>query len=538
MSTDVDTSPETPEAQLAPQAPTERPVGIGFAGWLRWAWRQLTSMRTALVLLFLLALGSVPGSFLPQQPVDPDKVTSFYTAHKTLAPLLNRLSLFNVFAAPWYAAIYILLFISLTGCVLPRSLHHVKAVRARPPAAPRNLTRLPEAASFETDADVEQVLATARDVLRKRRFRVDVAEDSVAAEKGHLRETGNLIFHVALLGILLAVGIGSGFGYKGNVVVTEGTGFSNTLTSYDAFKGGRFASASRLPPFTIWVDKFNASYLTQGPNRGQPLSFAAKIRYRTGLNSPIRSDDLQVNSPLNIDGTRLYLLGHGYAPTFTVRDGKGRVAFQDSVPFLPSDEATFTSEGVVKVPDAQPSQLGFIGLFLPTAVINGKQIVSAFPGPLNPAVTLFAFKGDLGENNGTPQSVYQLVTSGMKRINVSQAPLQIGQTMTLPGGDGSITFTGYKQWVSLQVNHDPGRIPALVAAVTAILGIIISFTIRRRRVWVRATAAAAPGTPGGADENPGRTVVEVGGLTLGGTTTEFEDIVARLKRTTDTTDEE
>ena len=33
----------------------------GRAGWLRWGWRQLTSMRTALILLFLLALGSIPG---------------------------------------------------------------------------------------------------------------------------------------------------------------------------------------------------------------------------------------------------------------------------------------------------------------------------------------------------------------------------------------------------------------------------------------------------------------------------------------------
>ena len=32
---------------------------LGAGGWLRWGWRQLTSMRTALILLFLLALGSV-----------------------------------------------------------------------------------------------------------------------------------------------------------------------------------------------------------------------------------------------------------------------------------------------------------------------------------------------------------------------------------------------------------------------------------------------------------------------------------------------
>ena len=58
-----------------------------ISGWLRWAWRQLTSMRTALVLLFLLAVASVPGSVIPQQGIDPAAVAQYYTAHPALAPI-------------------------------------------------------------------------------------------------------------------------------------------------------------------------------------------------------------------------------------------------------------------------------------------------------------------------------------------------------------------------------------------------------------------------------------------------------------------
>ena len=47
--------------------------GFGLADWLKWGWRQLTSMRIALVLLFLLALGSVPGSMLPQEGHGPGR---------------------------------------------------------------------------------------------------------------------------------------------------------------------------------------------------------------------------------------------------------------------------------------------------------------------------------------------------------------------------------------------------------------------------------------------------------------------------------
>jgi cytochrome c biogenesis protein len=514
-------SVEAPEAVRASDRP---PARLGVGGWLRWGWRQLTSMRTALVLLFLLALGTVPGSFVPQRALAPEKVAAFFSRHRTLAPWLDRLSLFDVFAAPWFAAIYILLFVSLAGCVLPRSWHHLRQITARPPRAPRHLARLPQTATYETGAAPADVLAEAATVLRRRRFRVDAHADSVAAEKGYLGETGNLIFHLALLALLFALAIGAGFGYKGNVVVTEGEGFSNALTSYDAFKGGRWFGPSKLPPFTVWLDSFRAEYLTNGPNRGQPTEFAARIRHQDGLTAPVKAADLQVNHPLNVDGARVYLLGHGYAPRFTVRDGQGRVAFRGAVPFLPMDEATYTSEGVIKVPDAKPDQLGFVGLFWPTAVPDRSgKVASAFPGALNPQVALIAYKGDLGLGNGAPQSVYRLETARLTQVTTwaKAKPLAPGQTMALPGGAGSVTFDGYRQWVSLQVNHDPGRLPALAAGAVAILGIVTSFLVRRRRVWVRASAAGE-----------GRTVVEVGGLALGTATPEFTAIVDTLRAET------
>ncbi|GAA2115079.1 cytochrome c biogenesis protein ResB [Actinomadura alba] len=494
---------------------------MGPLGWLRWGWRQLTSMRTALILLFLVAVASIPGSILPQRGIQPEKVAQYYQDNATRARWLDRFSLFDVFAAPWFAAIYILLFISLAGCVIPRLWKHYRAMRARPPAAPRHLTRLPQSATYETDATPQEALDRARELLRGRRFRVDAGEGSVAAEKGHLGETGNLIFHLALLVLLFAVGVGAAFGYRGNVLLTEGTGFSNTLTSYDAFKPGREFTPGRLAPFSMTLDDFQATYVTQGPQRGQPVEFLGKVRYRTTPSSPERPYDLRVNHPLEVGGAKVYLLGRGYAPTFTVRDGKGQIAFEGAVPFLPMEQRTFTSEGVIKVPDAQPKQLGFIGVFWPTAVADAQgKAMSAFPGAANPMVALQAFAGDLGLDSGTPQSVYKLegIPDRLKPMKNEVKPLRVGETLTLPDGAGSITFTGHKEWISLAVNDDPGRLPALAAAVIAILGIATSFLVRRRRVWVRARAVEG-----------GHTVVEVGGLTLGNPTAEFDEIVERLR---------
>jgi cytochrome c biogenesis protein len=72
------------------------------AGWslLRNGWRALTSMRIALVLLFLLALGALPGALLPQRSLNQGLVDQYFTDHPTLAPLLDRIGFFDVFAAP------------------------------------------------------------------------------------------------------------------------------------------------------------------------------------------------------------------------------------------------------------------------------------------------------------------------------------------------------------------------------------------------------------------------------------------------------
>ncbi len=135
-----------------PGTATRRSGTLGLADWLKWGWRQLTSMRIALVLLFLLALGSVPGSMLPQQGADPAGVQQYFASHPALAPWLNHLGLFNVFAAPWFAAIYLLLFASLVGCVVPRTFRLAGSARTLPPRAPRHLTRLPRSAEYHDHA--------------------------------------------------------------------------------------------------------------------------------------------------------------------------------------------------------------------------------------------------------------------------------------------------------------------------------------------------------------------------------------------------
>ena len=493
------------------------PPAFGPWAWMRWAWRQLTSMRTALVLLFLLAVASVPGSVLPQQGIDPQAVQQYYAAHPSLAPLLGRLSLFNVFAAPWFAAVYLLLFLSLAGCVIPRTFRLAGSTRQQPPRAPRHLSRLPLAARYRSALAPEEALAAASALLSGKRFRLRAGEGWVSAEKGYLREAGNLLFHLALLALLGAIAMGGMFGYKANRLLVVGDSFANTATALDAFHPGRAVSATDLQPFTIALGRFEASYIPSGALRGQPSGFDAFIRYSPQPGSPMRGYDLRVNHPLAVDGVRVFLIGHGYAPVFRITDGHGAVAWDGPVPFIAVEQAGLTSEGVIKVPDAHPQQLGFAGVFLPTAVNAHGRLASAFPAPLNPAVSLVSYAGDLGMDSGAAQSVYELNTAHLHRLAIAPRPLTPGQSIKLPHGYGTLTFTGYRQWISLAITYDPGTFPALVAGMTALAGLLLSFFVRRRRLFVR--AAAAP---------DGGTVVEVGGLARSDASGDFETEFATL----------
>jgi cytochrome c biogenesis protein len=503
-------------------------------------------MRTALVLLLLLALAAVPGSVIPQSGVNAQGVTRWQEAHPKLTPIYERLGLFSVYSSPWFAAVYLLLVISLVGCIIPRLVHYFRAFRAQPPAAPANLSRLPAHAAYEVDASPEAVLAHARRVLgRRHRLRKggDAAGDSgdsgdaVSAERGQLREAGNLVFHLSVLIVLAGFAMGGLFGFQGGVVIVEGTTFSNNLTQYDDFNPGSLFRTSQLDPFCFTVDKYDDQWLTSGPRAGMAVKFNADISYqdRCGHGASKRFD-LEVNHPLDIGSTEVFLIGHGYAPVITVRDGQGHIAYQGPTIFLPQD-STFLSYGVVKAPTAKPGQIGLEGLLYPTfALVHGNP-VTVFPNALNPLLSMLVYTGDLGLDSGAPQSVYVLDKSHATQVTKPDGKpfrldLKPGQTTKLPNGLGSVTFNGVKKWVRVQISQTPGKRIALGGVILALIGLCCSLFIRPRRVWVRARRVAAVdgADPGDTME---RTVVEVAVLDRSGNADVQEildDLVESLKK--------
>jgi cytochrome c biogenesis protein len=170
----------------------------------------------------------------------------------------------------------------------------------------------------------------------------------------------------------------------------------------------------------------------------------------------------------------------------------------------------YYSSVVIKVPDAKPDQLGFAGFFLPTAFVTEEGVsFSGDPELLNPQLTLNSFYGDLGLDDGAPQNVFELDVKDLTPLNARNLDaggitLAPGTSYTLPDGKGSISFDGVKRYVGVDIHHNPGQLYALIFALLAVGGLIISLYVNRRRVWVRT----------GSHED-GRTMVEYGLLARG-----------------------
>jgi cytochrome c biogenesis protein len=511
-------------------------------------WRALTSMGTALVLLFLLALGAIPGALLPQRSLNAGKVDDYLKAHRVIGPWLNRLQAFDVFSSFWFTAIYVLLFVSLVGCLTPRMVEHARGLRATPVPAPRNLLRLPKHATAQLAAGPEELNALANTITRRLRgwrtavrhpdADADIVE--VSAEKGYLREFGNIVFHFSLLGLLVAVAVGKLFGYEGNVIVIAdgGPGFcSASPAAFDSFRAGNTVDGTSLHPICLRVNDFQAHYLQSG----QATSFAADIDYQAGRDLAAnnwRHYLLEVNHPLRVDGDRVYLQGHGYAPTFTVTfpDGQTRTS---TVQWRPDNPQTLLSSGVARIdppagsyPDPaerRKHQIAIQGLLAPTEQLDGALLSSRFPALNAPAVAIDIYRGDTGLDSGRPQSLFtldpRLIEQGRltkeKRVN-----LRAGQDVRIDQGPAAgtvVRFDGAVPFVNLQVSHDPGQTWVLVFAIMMMAGLLVSLLVRRRRVWVR----LAPADGGAA----GTVNVELGGLARtdnSGWGDEFERLTERL----------
>ena len=489
---------------------------------VRAAWRWLTSMRTALILLFLLAFAAIPGALLPQRSLSESKVDEYLANNGTMGEIFDKLQLFDVFSSVWFTAIYVLLFASLVGCIIPRTIEHWKAMRTPPARAPKNLGRLPMNDDGVVDKPLDEVKTDVSSRLKRWHLtETPAAEDragalSFSAERGFFREFGNLVFHLGLVALLITIAAGKLLYYEGQIILITDTGteiqdeavqgavntpFCNTApANFDSLRPGLLFDGTGLNPFCVQVEDFVADYL---PN-GQAEMFTSNIRWadEDTMREPTEEwneQTLRVNHPLRVADDRVYLQGHGFAPAMRVTwpNGESRTSI---VQFRPDDPTFFLSSGAMRFdppagmyPDLyerRQNQIAIEGLFAPTAEFTGESgalLTSVYPAMNDPAVAVDVYRGDAGLDTGRSQQLFSLdrdlMHSGQLE-KIDRVNLKEGEDVTLDDGT-KIEFLGAKEFVNLQVSHDPTQVWVLWSSIAMLAGLVVSLAVKRRRLWVR-----------------------------------------------------
>lgn len=502
-------------------------------------------MRTALILLLLLALAAVAGSLLPQVPNSPERAAQYLLDHPFWGEFFLRAGFFDVFGSWWFTLITVLLFTSLVACLLPRTRAHVRAIRQRPMHA-REIDAFPLYRELAVEGSPDAVAVAAERVLRRRRFRVARAPDrpAVAAEKGALREAGSLLFHWAFLLLLVGVLVGKGTGYTGRAVVVEGTTWTDAQPNYDGrIRAGRFFSGG-FTGMQIRLIDFQDEYRTSGV----PMDFVSHVDFIDADGNPIRSDDIRVNHPASVEGLRIFQYGFGWAPAIEVRGRDGQVLQSDDpIPMVQDQAPDGVSQlavpwhGFVKVPLLRPQVAIELELW-PDGRAFFQSLETGEPQPMveavDPLLRYRVWRGRL-----TDLSLTSLDTAFMRQgasgflgrgqtVDLERGCLVSGPGLGDDNGEGAdrsgcpkgpvgmrMSFPELRQYSVLQVSRDAGVPLVLGAAILILVGLLPALYTSRRKVWVRVDPAGEG------------SVLKVGGFALqrkGQFDEEFAKLVAAL----------
>lgn len=472
-------------------------------------WRTLRSMRTALVLLFLLAAAAAVGSLLPQIPNSPERVASYRLAHPFFGTLFLRAGFFDVYGSWWFVLILTLLFVSLIACLLPRSRAMIRTIRQRPIQA-REIDAFPQYRELRVAAEPGAAATTARTVLRHHGYRVALAEDgrAVAAEKGALREIGSLVFHWAFLVLLVAVIVGKGTGYVGHATIVEGQTWTDAAFNYDGdLRTGRFSSGTHTGigiELLDYSDAFRRS--------GVPMDFTSKVDLLNPDGSLARADTVTINHPVSFDGVRIFQFGFGWAPVVTVTRGGATIYHgpvvmgQDAQPG--DNPLTVPWVGFVKLPTLRPQVAIKLELY-PDSVAYFAGLIAGVPQPMtkanDPFMRYSVWKGKLLDPSLSgldTRLMHQVATGGIGRgwtvdlargcvtsgASSSNLPRQLAGTVcpTRAASGLTMSFPQLRQYSRLQISRDTTVPWVLGAAILILAGLVAAMYSSRRKLWVRA----------------------------------------------------
>ncbi len=447
-----------------------------------WVFRQLTSMRVALLLLGALALLTLAGTLLEQVPTDvrndPRAYAEWLDAVRPKyggwTDILDTLGLLSVFSSIWFKGLLVLLSASLISCSV-KNVPRLWRVATRPRMVMTDafFERAPHRAALASQRDADATLAAVRSSFRSHLYRTSIKRDGdavhVCADRFRWGPFGRIVAHLSFVVVLVGATLTATGGFRdegfavpvgGTVKVGHGTDLAVRATSF--------------------ADTY---YLS-----GEPRDYASDlVVYKDG--KPVKSQEIRVNHPLRYEGISFYQSFFGAAVVVRAQDSRGRVLFKRGVPLL------YQSKDETHV----------IGRF-------------SLPGR---GLTVFAVapqSGEIDKSIGPGQAqleVYRRGTSEPLGVRV----LSQGEPGKIAGLD--FTFVRERQFAGLTVARDPGSTWVWVGSTFLVIGICMVFMFPHRRV--RAVVRSAGGGS------------EVGVAAIrrrdAAFATQFKDLVKDMRRT-------
>jgi cytochrome c biogenesis protein len=457
-------------------------------------WRNLRSMRTALILLLLLALASVAGSVIPQWPTSPERVLQYQQAHHWVGEFYERAGLFDVFGSWWFVLITALLFTSLVACLVPRTRAAWRSVRQRPMQA-REIDAFRHYEEIAVPAAPDAAIASSVRVLRRRAFRVaaDPGSHTVAAEKGAAREVGSLCFHWAFILLLAGVIWGKGTGYTGYAVIAPGATWVDAQANYQGeLRAGRFFGGD----FTGTGIRLRSFDVTYGPT-GVATDFVSHVDLLDPEGNLIRTQDIRVNHPAHVAGLNVFQNAFGWAPQLKVSLDGTPLADQTLVLSREPAPAGVPAEampwlGYLKVTSVKPQMALEVELY-PDSRAFFQQLTTGQPVPMttefDPVIRFTVWRGPiLDPSPASLDTTFMRKTASGVVGGGRVASLKTGRPVqTGDEGQGlTLSFATLGQYTVLEVTRDRGVPVVLVAAILILLGLLPALYTSRRKVWVRA----------------------------------------------------
>jgi cytochrome c biogenesis protein len=503
-------------------------------------WRWLIRMRTALYLLGLLALETLIATVVPQEPNVPATVAAWRAGDEgpgtLVSGMIDLIGGYDVYGSPAFLALLLLLFLSLTACLIPRIRAWVRLVRHSQPPLTRAPGRQELAVELTTDRSVDEVHRTAADLLQSSRWRVRRTEEGdrgastassappppqVAAEKGlWSREGGSLLFHLSFYVLLAAVVFGQLLSFEGQRAVVEGESFADTPVSYWVNQPGRWWGEDSHGGWVLDLDAFEVDWVRDptAPGAGQPSVFRSDVTV-TRAGGEVIETVIEGNRPLVVDGAKIHQLDWGYAPWVEV-EVDGEQVYAGYLTATASDGGFFRA--AVKAPAAEPD-LGLEVMLFPYAPdgANGPSLTGA-PWDDAPLIIFRQYRGDL-QLGRTQQTINQLDTSELE--SAGGGAMRPGGEVDM--GEGVVVrFVELRRWVGFQVSARP-QVPFLLLASALLLGgLFPALYAFRRRMWV--VAVRRPGAT--------RTLVTVAGRAFQRPETFEDEHAAFVRRLADRLD--